>query len=100
MKSWIQRRLGIDVLNQRLAVLDSQQKWNIEKIIDGIRGHYVVLANDHQSLHNTIIKIPEDKDGILLLGNNIMVAGCYVSGELDPIEPINHSLQGSAKDED
>ena len=77
IKSWIQRQLGIELLDSRTSRLEELEMFSLQDVVDRLGESMVILANDGQTLENVDVIIPPDKNGILVLGSHTTVRGGF-----------------------
>ena len=49
-------------------------------VLDAMTRTFVIINADNTVLNGNIIKVPKDKDGIYISGNNVLITGCTIDG--------------------
>ena len=80
IKSWIQRQLGIELLDSRTSRLEDLEMFSLQDVVDKLSESMIVLTSEGQILKDVNIVVPPEKTGVLVLGKNTMVQGCFIRG--------------------
>jgi len=107
IKSWLQRQLGIELLDSRTSRLEELEMFSLQDVVDRLSESMVVLTGTGQILENVDIITPPDKTGILVLGDHTMIRGGFFRSPktkttveiIDDENVFYRGLQGSANDE-
>jgi len=91
IKNWVQRKLGVELLDSRVSRLEELEMFTLQDVVDRLSDAMIILTNDGQRLENIRVTVPHDKKGILILGRNSVISGGIFSGQktrtiIEPIE--------------
>lgn len=69
IKNWIRNQLGINLLDSRTTRLEELEMFSLQDVVDNLSESMVVLAGKGQVLHDVNVVVPNNKTGLLILGD-------------------------------